>query len=307
MPRRRYVRHTEEFERIANLPRRRVTREDAELWSEVLTPIYRRNNPKEQHALLPWQALALAEAEECQGALLGFPVGTGKTLIYELAPAALKSRKAVLLLPAALREKTYDDRRAYAKTWKIASPPARILTKEILYSEANQYLLDHIEPDLILVDEGDELANTNASMTKRIDRYITKNRATYPPGHPKRVRVIIGTGTLSRQSIMGYWHLVMWTHGYWEDRPPLPFNRSEAHLWASALDHSKGAKAHPGPLGTTLANARAWYRERLSETPGVILVDEDSCKAPLTIHVQLAQEDPKMDEAFKTLLKENHV
>lgn len=312
---RREVRRTLEYERVAALPRRVISLEDAEAWSQVLTPMLLRAGKTGQ--LLPWQALALAECSENQGGLLGYPVGMGKTLIFETLPWIMKSHRSVLIMPAALREKTYAERGEYAKTWKLPSPPPRILSREELAPDSGAYLLNDIEPTLVMVDESDELSNPESSAVARIDRYVLANRAKYPVGHPKRVRVVVATGTLSRNSIMGYWHHLMWTHGYfadldhtpWDDKgPPFPVLHSEMLQWASATDNKKGAakrgRTQPGPLGYDIEDAQQWIGNRLAETFGVILLDGDSCTAPLTVRVRIAKDCPKLSKHFTTFMLE---
>src|SRR5690348_3083142 len=101
------VRHTIDFDRIVALPRRRLSERAAVAWAHVLTNEYRL--PGGTMALLPWQGFALAEAAENDGALLVLPVGFGKTLISFLAPTVMNAARPILIVPAALREKTFAD------------------------------------------------------------------------------------------------------------------------------------------------------------------------------------------------------
>lgn len=285
---------TTDFRRVAALPRRRIDRRVAEAWARELTPIFR--VPGSRAELRPSQALALAEIVENRGALLGLPVGTGKTLVCELAAVALQAKRSILVVPANLREKTYADRSALQADWRIANPPPRLVSREELALQANALLLDQIRPDLILIDEGDELANADSAAAKRIDRYIL--------AHPE-VIVVILTGTLSRNSIMGYWHLLCWAL---RERAPVPMCQGEAQQWALALDEkgprgSRSGQMSSGPLGETQDQARRWYAARLTETPGVVIVDEDSAAGvPLTVRVRLAAECPILDEHFRNFL-----
>jgi hypothetical protein len=296
--------HTECFERIAALPRRHISADDADAWAQVLTPMLRR--PGSDAELLRWQGFGLAEATENQGAWFGYAVGAGKTLLFELMPKMMKSTNAILVIPAGLRDKTFHERGLYNKDWDIGKPAA-IVTLEKLAPEGGAYLLDQIQPDLILLDEFDELANRKSSAARRLDRYITSNRKKFPPGHPRRVRVVAATGTPMRKTIMGWWHIIQWTHGYFDGGAPLPHKESEVLTWAAAVDETGprgGRRPRPGPLGADLMAARAWLNGRLKETPGVVIVDEDSCDAPLTVRVRLAKEDPIIDEHFDRFLVE---
>lgn len=300
----RSVRATPDFARIRSLPRRKVTKAKAERHAEELTPLLAL---RKDVALRAWQGQALYEVRKCGGGFLSLPVGQGKTLICESLPVLLKSKRSVLIAPASLESKTYADRRSYAGVWRMASPPPRFISTQALSLDANAYLLDEINGtaqghenlDLILIDEGDELSNWKASAIARIDRFLRAKRRRAGFGE---VRVVVLTGTPTRKSILGYWHLLVWCLG---DLAPVPLQRAEAETWAAALDEASpraGFRSNPGPLGADITAARAWYLDRLEHTPGVLLVDEDSAAdVPLTIDFKVAPECPEIDGAFDTL------
>lgn len=282
------VAHTREFERVRDLPRRHVTRVDAEDWATFLTP---RLALRPDVALRPWQGMALAEAVGADGAWLALPVGVGKTLISALLPVVMRAERTLLIVPGSLVDKTYADFRAYEGVWRAASGSLRIVTRERIGVESGEKLIARYAPDLIVIDEADDLANPASSTSRRIDRYVRSHD----------VRVVAMTGTPARKSLLGYWHLLAWTLG---DRAPVPLVHDEARQWALALDEHRQARPSPGPLGASLRAARAWYRARLVETPGVLVVDEDSCDAPLTVRIRLAKEDATLDAAFERFLVE---
>ncbi len=219
--------------------------------------------------------------------------------MYECAPRILRARRAVLLLPAGLRNKTTKERREYARDWKTASPPARMISFEGLAREEHDGLLASIRPDLIMIDEADEGSNWDAAWVQAVDRYVWSERAAHGP---QAVRVIAGTGTPSRKSILGYWHILRWCLG---DGAPVPASRADAEVWAAALDEGtprSGWRPSPGALGETLAEARTWYRDRLRLTPGVLIVDEDSAAGvPLRIDLLVAPRCRKIERAFRVL------
>jgi hypothetical protein len=169
-----------------------------------------------------------------------------------------------------------------------------IVTREALSVESGADLLWRIEPDLIIIDECDDLANWKSAAARRLDRYVVEMQDA--------VAVLAMTGTLARKSIKGYAHLLGWTL---RDRAPVPLRDGELELWAMVLDdhgtrHVR--RPDPGPLGASVAEARTWYRERLTQTPGVVIVDEDSCTQPLTVRVRLAREDPILDDEYRLFL-----
>lgn len=286
----RHVRRTVEFARVASLPRRTISRVEAAEWARAFTREFARRGGV---SLRPWQGLALAEAAACRGAWCVLPVGAGKTLLSYLLPRALGAKRAILIAPASLRAKTHSDFTGYFGSWDNGGHALHFVSLESLAREDAATFLETRRPDLIVIDECDMLANAKASAVRRLDRYIAAN---------DDVMVVAMTGTPARNSLMTYWHLLCWCL---RDRAPVPLNQDEAQLWADALDNRRitvGSRPKPGPLGTSLAAARSWFRDRLNQTPGCLVVDEDSCDAPLDIRVILAPEDPILDEAFREFL-----
>jgi hypothetical protein len=287
------VRRTQCFERVAALPRRVLDVEIAAGYAHELTALFR--VPGSSHApLRPWQGQALVEAFENRGAFLGLAVGAGKTLISFLLPVVLRSARPLLIVPGAgLRDKTVHEFAQLRRDWQEPAEPMRVYTWQELTTQGNAEFFERMQPDLIVIDEADEAANTDASWVRRIDRYIQ--------ARPETV-VVLMTGTPGRKSIMNYWHLLCWAL---RERAPVPMTEGEAREWALALDEAKGRSwvhMRPGPLGHDTEAARAWYRDRLVSTPGVVIVDGDSCEAPLTVRVRLAREDPRLDVAFHHFL-----
>lgn len=285
------VRRTVCYERVASLPRRDLDLETAAAYAAELSDLLR---VAPGAALRPWQGQALVEAFENRGAFLGLPVGLGKTLISFLLPVVLRSARPLLIVPGAgLRDKTMHEFGTLRREWRSPVEPMRVYTWQELTTQGNAEFFERMQPDLIVIDEADEAANTSASWVRRIDRYILSRPETI---------VVLMTGTPGRKSVMNYWHLLCWAL---RERAPVPMNEGEAREWALALDEAKGRAytyTRPGPLGATTEAARAWYRARLVETPGVVIVDGDSCEAPLTVRVRLAREDARLDEAFRHFL-----
>jgi hypothetical protein len=316
------LRNTPDLQRILSLPRRTLRKSTAAKhaahWTERLA-IARGAE------LRPWQGQGLHEVVKFGGLLGSLPVGQGKTILCETIPVALAEAAAaaraaiakfegkrgaggsrsVLIAPSVAEDKTYSDRRSFAGVWRMASPPPRFTSRESLQGDANAYLLQTIDPEIILIDEADELSNFGASTPTRIDRFVKAKRARGKAAGlpwPHGCWVVAMTGTPTRNSILGYWHILRWCLG---DFAPVPASRAEAELWALALDNKSprsGFRPHPGPLGATLKQAREWYLDRLDHTPGVMLVDEDSAEGiPLRVRFKIAPECPKIDDAFERL------
>ena len=98
------VRPSAELERIVALPRRTASvtpDEVASLHEDLCLPNGTRR-------LRPIQALALAEARRAGGLFAPIGVGAGKSDIALLLPKVMGSKVAVLLVPANLREKVFQ-------------------------------------------------------------------------------------------------------------------------------------------------------------------------------------------------------
>lgn len=281
---------TTEFQRIAAMPRRRLTLAQAREWAAFLTPIYALSP---EAKLRPWQAQAIADAVQCGGAWLALPVGAGKTILTHLLPIAMKAQRTLLIIPASLYAKTQADWDTYKGVWRAPATPSFIVTRELLATTGKANVLSEYKPDLIIIDEADDLANSRSAAVRRIDRFLRTDG--------ENCRVVAMTGTPARKSMMNYWHLLCWCL---RERAPVPMTEGEARMWALAIDEHRGPRPSPGPLGPTLKEAREWFRVRLVETLGVVVVDEDSCDAPLTVRIRRAREDAVLDAAFERFLVE---
>jgi len=235
--------------------------------------------------------MALAEAVDNGGAWLALQVGQGKTLLSWLLPTAMRAERTLLIVPASILDQAKDDFASYRGVWLSPRSVMRIETRELLATAGGVNVLMEFAPDLIIIDESDDLSNPSRGCVRRVDRYV---RAANP-------RVVAMTGTPARKSLLGYWHLLAWCLG---DRAPVPLVHEEAQLWALAIDDHRGPRPRPGPLGSSLRGAREWYCKRLVETPGVVVVDEDSCEAPLRVRLRVARDDDALDVAYERFLVE---
>lgn len=308
---RREVADTLDLQRVLELPRRVPQERDAIAWARVLTEELRA--PGSRETLRPWQAFALAMIAECEGGFIVLPVGFGKTLIMWLACILLGAERPLVIVPGqALVEKTLDDFASYRGQWKTPSPPPRVITKESLQVESGADFLDEYAPDLVLIDEGDEMANAKRGAPRRLDRYRVANPLVFDDAGVRTAgaRYVTLTGTPARDSLMQLWHLLCWCL---LERAPVPLDYNEARTWASATDLKGGeGRAHWGALeqlrdvaidGPGLDGIRAALQRRISETPGVLIIDGDSCDQPLFIDVRCAREDPVIDAHYEAFLK----
>jgi hypothetical protein len=290
------VQHTLEYDRIAALPRRVPTEVEAECWAEVWTKELCVKRSKA--TVRKWQGYALGEAisqPSNRGVVLWFGVGAGKTWISYALPIVTKAKRPLLIIPAGVEAKTWDDFASYHKDWVLPVVPMRVITWNWL--ALNPDFLNQYQPTDLIIDESDELANLSRGAPAIIDRYVMR---TNP-----QCRVHSMTATPERLSLMNFWHILRWSL---REGLPLPSTQGEARMWAASVDEKirdPQMRPSPGPLGVDSASAREWIRRRILETPGVVIVDGDSCDQPLTIQTRLAKEDPILDEHYRIFLRKN--
>lgn len=292
------VTRTPDLIRVLGLPRRRLDEKEARELAADLTSMLAL---KPTEALRPWQGQILHEAILCRGVYAGAPVGLGKTLLGWLAPVVLDAQRPMLLIPGGLRADTYAFHQHYLGRWRRCEAGIRIVSFDELARVENVDLLERERPDLLIIDEADSLRNSKASAVKRIGRYV----GDYEP------MVCAWTGTPGRLSIGDVAHMLVWCL---KDGAPVPLKPGEAAFWAMAIDEASGYRAasrpYPGALaelggGDTLSGVRAAFKSRLIETPGVVIVDGDTCGQPLTIRQVVAPSDPVLEPHFERFRKKH--
>lgn len=309
----RAVPRTEELIRVLELPRRpapgtpeakrQAEADNREFTRLLVTPEGRRAGV----SLVNWQGYALREIFENRGAYLMLPVGAGKTLISLLAPYVLDAEDPLLVVPAALRQKTHEEFHEYRQFWK--SVPISILATSDLYQDGNVDLLLRRQHDMYGLDEADMLSNQESSATVRLARDIRS----------RSVPTVTLTGTGGRWSISDFSHQLVWALGA---GAPVPRTDHECAQWGKALDGKDPFRTKrflPGALhdlgepfeeslqlfdelGLDISEhvwARLVFQRRLRETPGVVIVDEDSCDQPLTLRYVFPPGDARIDRAFR--------
>ncbi len=297
----RFVSRTEELIRILSLPRRQ--------WEDVATPeacaLLTRHlrTPRGTMTLLPVQCAALVELHDWGGVFLQAGVGQGKTLISALAAAVVKAKRPLLIVPANLREKTKRDLRALAEHWQV--PPITVAS----YEEVGRGgLLETLQPDLVILDEGHKAKNPGAKITRKLRRYVKARRELEQVQGRPLLWVLVMSGTLCKRSIIDFAHLARWSQ---PNRCPLPIPPGELKSWALAVDEKvadrsrvdAGALLMLGGEGTDeLTQARTGLQARIFSTPGFIATtrnDVPDCSLVVECHqVELSDE---VQDAYEEL------
>jgi hypothetical protein len=253
----------------------------------------------------PIQAEALAQAREAGGLLGAMGVGSGKTLVTLLLGQVLKLKAPLLLLPAALVEKTRVELIEYSKHYKIAANIRMVSYDTLSRANAAEFLTYH-KPDGIICDEVHKLKNRKAAVTRRVARYKAENPGT----------VFCGlSGTLMSHDLKDFGHFAIWAL---MQGAPVPMALDELEEWALALEGPKVGKDgfqtvqpgallkfatpedHEGAADETIV-ARRGFRRRLLRTPGVVATNQESVQCALnisTVHFSVA---PATEKNFNTL------
>ncbi len=298
---------SEELQRIIKLPRRKQDAADTDELVEKLTQILRTAGGTMR--LRPIQALALYEIAQHGGLFGPIRVGGGKTLLSLLAPFMCGAKRPILLLPAALREKTERDRMLLAKHWRVARD-LRIISYEELGREKGAELLTFYKPDLIIADEAHRLKNKKAGVTRRVVRYMREN----PGGYDGGVKFVGISGTMIKGgTIKAFAHLLRWSH---KGGAPIPLHEGELDEWAQALDETQNFnRPRPGALlklasledwqvdggDDELRTARRAFHRRLVETPGVVSTGGEQVACSLYVRALPYKTSAVTDANFRKL------
>ena len=106
-----------------------------------------------------------------------------------------------------------------------------------------------------------------------------------------------------KHSIKDFSHIVRWCL---KDGAPVPAEQAEVDEWAEALDDPNGQVLYPmdpGPLGADQTQARAWFRDRLLSTPGVVAYEGKDTDASLRINALVYDVNEETEQAFEHLRK----
>lgn len=104
--------------------------------------------------LWPTQSAALTEAERAWGLFGALGVGAGKSLISLLLPDVFGAQRTVLLVPSALKNQLKTrDFFDYGRHFKLSLDKITVVSYDELSIATGAFVLDRIEPDLIVADE----------------------------------------------------------------------------------------------------------------------------------------------------------
>jgi len=159
--------------------------------------------------------------------------------------------------------------------------------------------LDELEPELIIGDECDALANLKKS--KRAKRF-----ARYMRAKPHTMCAFM-TGTAMRKHLQEISYMLRWALKLGN---PTPNVNAELDKWDEAIgDRPVYLARPPGALlqwapaeliqQDPILAARVGFSKRLEETPGVIIIDESSCDQPINIRVLEVPPDDTLLNVFR--------
>lgn len=261
------------------------------------------------HTLLPMQGWYLHEAAEANGALGLLAVGTGKTGIGLLLPMVIPGvHTAVLLVPPRLRAQLWHDYAVWRRhfyvpnlaggdTFVVGMPTLHVLAYSELSHERCARWLEEVQPDLVIADEAQSIADRGSVRTNRLLRYFS---AREQQGRP--VRLAAHSGSLTSNSITQYAHHAALSL---REGSPMPLLPHEVQSWATVLDPVLGGA--PAPMGALARltapgeHVREGFRRRLSDTIGVITTHDAQVPVPLRLGVRTP---PPMPEALAATIAE---
>lgn len=213
------------------------------------------------------QATALRELYEVGGLFAPMRVGSGKTLVSLLAMTIAQAERAVLLVPASLRDKTRHEFLAYQREgWHVRLP--HILSYEEMGRPSREHELLRRNPQLVIADEAHRLRNLHAAVTRRVARCVQLL-------NPKFVAL---SGTLITDRLLDWWHLALWALGR---NAPVPVTHAEAVRWGQALDRNTDGMMRLD-LGA-LKTIPGGYHEHARSVRGMVPTPGSDCKARIGI------------------------
>lgn len=241
--------------------------------------------------LFQLQNRALNAARAAGGGVFLLGCGVGKTLLSFLLGPHLGAERVLLLVPAALREKTKAEAQLYKKHFKFDLP--KILSYEMLSRASGLEELRGYAPDLIVCDEAHALKDLSSARTGRVGIYLSEN---------PECRLVVMSGTLFNKTIGDFAHLSDWAL---EENSPVPRNMRDVQEWDVLLsgEGDDYQKARFRPMYRAFGNgARSAVFARLSAAKGVVLTTEDTVPCSLQLSTRSLNIPPDLRVAINSAL-----
>lgn len=337
------VDHSEELQRVLELPRR----PPIDLASMTAMAIVARETAKYRRdrtgmgpcqcrkldpttacitELLPMQAVTLREVAMAQGLMGSIVVGSGKSILNLLAILALdECQVGLLLVPANLMRQICVQYELLAEHFRVPkitvhrpegrwenhvsnAPMLHVMSHNGISSPKMSDYIESIQPDVIIIDEVDAFADLTSARTIRLNRYYQQ--------HGEKTKFCGWTGSLSDQKIEEFAHLMVYAL---KERAPVPIATTVVEDWGRCLN----AVDTPCPAGALQALVgpqddgdneteiiRSAFRRRLEETQGIIMTtsaDVESSEGPGLITIEVVEKTapplPPIIEAALALVR----
>ena len=243
--------------------------------------------------LRPIQNQMLYQAHKAQGLLGLVGVGEGKTLASMLMPHVIKgTRRPLLLIPASMRQQCIHDWGVYNSHFIL---PETMMVRSYEELSTNARLLTELAPDLIICDEAHKLRNFTASRTKRVQRYMQRNKPNF----------IALSGTLTSTSLEDFAHLAKWTLG---EMSPVPSRKTFIYSWSACLDRDgKPTKADKLSMARLVSkfggNEREAFQSRLEKSLGVVISKNEGPPCSLVLQMRYPEKCPKVEKYLTQMQK----
>lgn len=283
-----------EAHRIAALPDSSISIDEgiiAQINEQLSTPL---NRAEQRFTLKPLQVLSLLHASAAGGLLGALGCGVGKTLLSAVLPTFLRAERPLLLVPAALVEKTRAEFAEWSVYYEIR--PIKVISYERISRDSGLNELTSYAPDLLICDEAHYLKDLSSARTLRIGGYLERNQS---------VRAIFLSGTLLNRSIGNVAHLGDWALA---ESSPFPRELRTVAEWDNILygETNEFALQRFSPLLSAAGltdPAKALY-EKLRRVSGVVLTHGDTVESSLQINKVFLQIPRELQEQIKKCLEE---
>lgn len=267
------------------------------------------------------QAQCIAvEAKEHTYLTSGFTV-THNTDLSALLANVFQSKRTLILVPAALRQKTMDDFSVLRSHWVFPAcfladeastvspgdPVIRILSYESLSTVGYATFIEEFDPELIIADEAHALQSMKSGRARRVFRFIKAKRK-----RKGKIHYVPMTGTGWSKSLKQIYHQFDASHEEWS---PIPRDYMSIEQWSMCIDRGvkEDLRYGPGALlrlcpsepNADLDTVRRAIRDRILCTPGVVSSKEVSCGLPLILQRRDITVPPEVRTAMKGLREDN--